>query len=108
MTVLREERSKGSGHTFVQGELGHRLCHGRLTGVDSLCDLLLEGDVEGQVVNDQFTSAKLSHESPLAHHLLPMGGRSLAPHRARSLFDRSLESANGVGAQQGRRQQLSA
>ena len=33
------------------------------------------------------------HESPLAHHLLPMGGRWLASHSARSLFDKNLESA---------------
>jgi hypothetical protein len=41
MTVLREEWSKGYGHTFVQVELGHRLRYGRLTGFDSLRDLLL-------------------------------------------------------------------
>src|SRR5438874_4336490 len=41
MTVLCEERRKGYGHTFVQIELGHRLRYGRLTGFDSLRDLLL-------------------------------------------------------------------
>src|SRR5437773_492029 len=41
MTVLREERGKGYGHTFVEVELGHTLRHDRLTGCDSLHDLLL-------------------------------------------------------------------
>src|SRR5215471_16432682 len=41
MTMRHEEMGKGSGDTLIQIKLGRRLCESRLTGGDSLLDLLL-------------------------------------------------------------------